>query len=109
MAVAITALTVFFSGKPIWFVVVLSLAIGVFLVCIASLVFKSFALKVTESGRLKRLPRLVYDIHKRVCSVRNKLIEELLSNVVEIPSSIPFFSSLHLPAQAAFPTGEYRL
>jgi len=34
---------------------------------------------------------------------------EFLSNVVEIPSSMFSVSSSHLPAQASFPAGEYRL
>jgi hypothetical protein len=34
---------------------------------------------------------------------------ELLSNVVEIPSSIFFINSSHLPAQASLAAGESRL
>ena len=37
------------------------------------------------------------------------LFSELLSNVVEIPSSIPFVSFSHLPAQASFLAGAFRL
>jgi len=76
MAVAVTALTTYFAGKPIWFIVVLSLTAGILSVCVASMISKSFALRVTENRKLKRLPRLVYDTHKRTNAVRERLIHK---------------------------------
>lgn len=75
-SMVITALVTYFQEKPLWLVVVLSVAVGIFLVWIVSLVFKSYALRVTENRRLRRLPRLVYDIHKRISAIRARLIRK---------------------------------
>ena len=77
VAAVIAFITTYFQDKPLWFAIVFSLCIGIFIVCIASLIFKSYAVRVTEDKRLRRLPRLVYDIHKRVCTVREKFVRHI--------------------------------
>ena len=67
----------YFQNKPIWFSIVLAIAVSIFVVCIISLIFKSYRHGITESRGLKRLPRLVYDMHRRRCAVREKFISKI--------------------------------
>ena len=72
----ITAIVAYFQDKPAWLVVILAIAVGVFLVCVASILFRSYALKITETRRNKRLARLTYDVHKRISLVRDRLVSK---------------------------------
>lgn len=91
-----TAVIAYFQDKPMWLIVVLAIAAGVLLVCLASLIFKSYALKVTERRRLERLSRLVYDMHKRRCAVREKFISKIDWGKVD-------FDKVFTPFIALFP------
>jgi hypothetical protein len=77
VAMVATAITVALQDKPLWLIVVLAIAIGIFVACILSLIFKSYRLEKTEDKYLKRLPKLVYDMHKRRCAVRRNLISRI--------------------------------
>lgn len=76
-AVIVTATIAYFQDKPVWLIVVLAIAVGIFVVCVISLIFKSYTLEITEGRSLKRLPRLVYDMHRRRCAVREKFISKI--------------------------------
>ena len=76
-AVIVTATIAYFQDKPVWLIVVLAIAVGIFVVCVISLIFKSYTLEITEGRSLKRLPRLVYNMHRRRCAVREKFISKI--------------------------------
>ncbi|MBA7566077.1 hypothetical protein ES708_07764 [subsurface metagenome] len=75
MGGVITFIISWFQGMPIWAVILLSLAVSIIIAIILSLVFTTFRRKKFEDNELRKLPRLAHDIHKRVCTVRNRLIK----------------------------------
>lgn len=72
-----TGIIAYFQNKPVWLIVVLVIAVGIFVACIISLIFKSYMLENTEGKRLKRLSNLVYDMHRRRCAVREGFINKI--------------------------------
>ena len=74
----------YFADKPIWFSIIIAVAFAVFVACILSLIYKSHTLENTEGKRLKRLPKLVYDMHERRCIVREKFIGKIDWDKVDI-------------------------
>ena len=77
LAGIVAGVIAFIQKKPIWLSIVLAIAVGIFAVCVISLIFKSYTFGITESKGLRRLPRLVYDMHRRRCSVREKFINKI--------------------------------
>jgi hypothetical protein len=73
----VTGIITYFQNKPIWFSVILAIAVGILVACVISLIFKSYTFEIIEGKRLKRIPRLVYDIHRRRCVVREKFIRKI--------------------------------
>ena len=76
-AVVATAIIAYLQNKPIWLIAVLAIAVGIFVSCVIALIFRSYTLETTESRRLKRLSRLVYDMHRRICAVRERFIRKI--------------------------------
>ena len=76
-AVVVTAIIAYLQNKPVWLIIVLAILAGVFVSCIIALIFKSYTFETTEGKRLKRLSRLIYDMHKRRCAVRKKFINKI--------------------------------
>ena len=75
-AVVVTAIIAYLQNKPIWLIVILAIAVGIFVSCVLALIFKSYTLETTEGRRLERLSRLVYDMHRRKCAVRERFIRK---------------------------------
>jgi hypothetical protein len=67
----------YFQDKPAWFIVVLAVAVGIFVACVVSLFFKSLRLENAEGRHLKHLPKLVYDMHRRRCVVREQFVSKI--------------------------------
>lgn len=75
--VVVTGLIAYLQNKPVWLIVALSIAAGILVVCVFSLIFKSYVFENTEGKRLKRLPKLVYDMHRRRCAVREGFVRKI--------------------------------
>lgn len=72
----ITAITAYFLNLPIWAILLSSLSVFILVVIIISLLVKERTRRTLGYKELKRLPRLVYEIHKRINRVRERLIRK---------------------------------
>ena len=77
MGGVITFIISWLQGMPIWAVILLSLAASIIIVIILSLVFTTFRRKTIEDRELRKLPRLVLGIHKRISTKRIKLVKNI--------------------------------
>jgi len=75
MSGIITAVVAFYKGLPYWMIPVVAVVAGVVVVIVVALIFKAFTAKKHEEKRLNKLPRLILDIHKQICKVREHLVK----------------------------------
>ncbi len=76
MSGIIATIVALYRGLPYWMLPFVAVATGVVVTILLALIFKAFTAKKYEENRLQKLPRLVYDIHNRVCTVRSKLVNK---------------------------------
>jgi hypothetical protein len=99
MSAVIAAIITWYGHQSWWVVSLVAVATGVIVVIGLALIFKSFTAKTTEEKRLRKLPRLIYDIHKRICVIRNKTEGKMDWTSVRTNAKLPLLVSFVLGAE----------